>query len=1086
MLISLLLFSCGKVVVNPDALIQATSTNSQASVEDNSQNSSQSNQSNQNNQSSSLPDFDFTYQSYSFEMFPNYSVKGEMDQELQDNIHQVFYAIDSISKIIYIQKVNTSEASALFISDYDGTNKRRLSTNFLSSSKIQNFSLTSDNSKIVYLVQNMEPSKAITELYVVNIDGTGNKKLSPDVSGTLQKDVYNYKISPDNSMVAFRMDYEIDNQADLYRVDIDGQNFTKLSQNPSISGRAVEEYFDFTPDSSKVLFVSDYLISGGHEIFSVNSTDASSLTKINPSAVNSSRSISAFKISSDSTRVIYTSSDNTLNPNDYFLHSALIDGSADNTLSSNGNVSSFEFHPTTNTKIIAVADQFVDNRLDLVEYDTTIFSSTNIGVSITDSNGDVSSFKISPMYDDSGNYHVVFSVDNVEDTKYELYGVNLTTKVVTKISKNITAGAFPLNYINVDGVKSFDITEDGQIVYLGDFVTSGIVEIISNNFTATNEATLMTASSTSLAPDSFKISSDEDQVVFTADLNTNFITELYSVPINGSSSHIKISANYPSYDKGGIGVYSANNTMAFYTSDVSTEPIFNLYGAEDETSESPTQINGTTFNDDFLDNITFFSDDDRVIFHGTNEDSGKSELYLTSSSLSNYEKLSPALPRYADVYNYKISPNNDGVIYTGGFISRWQYDLYYTPLTSPYTPVRLSSVSGGMDVNTSIFDFSTDGAKVAYLADQTIDGVDDLYVTDTSASSTTNATNFGISYPNADVKDFKWHPGGKLVFIADITDGDDELFSVNIDGTGTTKISDTIAGSRSGVSNFKISPDGNTIAYISRQDNDALELFSTNIDGSASITKLSPNIGTSYGASMVLDNFVFTSDSQRIVFLARNNLYFISLYSVKTDGTEQTLLNTNPLGITEYVSDFKLADDDETILYTITNLNSSTISLYKTHITDPNTYDRKINTTSSSNSKVNTLHYLFSKDNSKAIYIADHDENNVFELYSTSLTSVTAPTKLTSFSGSQYFSELPVAISDGYLLFKTDFAYPFESSKFYKMKDDGSETLSIDFNYDSSRRIGNFKLTSDESKVFLITSNDDSGKFKLEKATMNR
>ncbi|HEV2669915.1 MAG TPA: Ig-like domain-containing protein [Gemmatimonadales bacterium] len=103
--------------------------------------------------------------------------------------------------------------------------------------------------------------------------------------------------------------------------------------------------------------------------------------------------------------------------------------------------------------------------------------------------------------------------------------------------------------------------------------------------------------------------------------------------------------------------------------------------------------------------------------------------------------------------------------------------------------------------------FSPDGSRIAFVSQR--DGNPEIYVMNADGSGVTRVTND----PQADGRPVFSADGQSLVFHSSRTGGKQQIWSVNIDGTGLTQLTkDSV--------NFSpaLSPDGQTIAYVSLRD----------------------------------------------------------------------------------------------------------------------------------------------------------------------------------------------------------------------------------------------------------------------------
>ncbi len=86
----------------------------------------------------------------------------------------------------------------------------------------------------------------ISDLYVANVDGSGEHKLLPTTGFD-----YHARFTPDGRGIVFTSERNGDGQADIFRCDLDGSNMRPLAASP-----AVEDGAAMSPDGRTLAFVS--------------------------------------------------------------------------------------------------------------------------------------------------------------------------------------------------------------------------------------------------------------------------------------------------------------------------------------------------------------------------------------------------------------------------------------------------------------------------------------------------------------------------------------------------------------------------------------------------------------------------------------------------------------------------------------------------------------------------------------------------------------------------------------------------------------------------------------------------------------
>lgn len=297
-------------------------------------------------------------------------------------------------------------------------------------------------------------------------------------------------------------------------------------------------------------------------------------------------------------------------------------------------------------------------------------------------------------------------------------------------------------------------------------------------------------------------------------------------------------------------------------------------------------------------------------------------------------KLNSPLISGHSVNYLRSSPDGSRVLYLANQAANSTFELFSVPAAGGVAPTRLNGalVSGG-DVSPSGLQFSPDGSQVLYVADQSVDQVDELFIV-----------------PSAGGTPLKLN--GPLVFGGDVLSN-----SVRFD------------------------PNGNRVLYLADQDiNSVFELYSVPSSGGVPPTKLNVPLGP--GHSVSANGLQFSPDGSRILYHADQDVDEIfEIYSVPSGGGAPVKLN-GPLVAGGDVSDkgLQFSPDGSRILYLANQVTNSVDELFI--VPSSGGTPVKINGALANGGDVTDVGLQFSPDGSRVLYRADQDTDDAFEIYS--------------------------------------------------------------------------------------------------------
>jgi hypothetical protein len=453
----------------------------------------------------------------------------------------------------------------------------------------EKFQHTPDGTKVVYIAD--ESTNGDSELYVSDSDGTNKRKLQGVPSG---RDVKYFIISPDSLRVAFLMDINTSGMYDLFTINIDGTGLTQLNQGLNNAAHTVSRTFKFTPDSSKVVFVTNE-ITGVRNLFIANPVSPVNRTQLNTSGKAPVSSV--FEIAQNGSRVVYKESSDPAHPNIRSVQP-----------SSTGDI---QLNPNFTLPASGASD-----------------------------------FSISPT-----SSKVVYRANQDNDAIYELYAVNLDgTGSVNKINGSIVSGG------SVQPIQ-FKITSNGsKVVYIADQQTDEIFELYVSNIDGSNnlkingalENSTIGINKTETSVIDFKLTDDNLKAIFRTQTIIKDISPLPLLPpitvsdikyLNSAS----ITGTAQTLIAQKVGEYQTKLNRVVYASDFESSGIYSIYNGT--TKLNPPITTGVGFFDPAQASATlgtrqigFSFDGSRVVMVGSYQGT-QFDIFSVALDGTNFKKV---------------------------------------------------------------------------------------------------------------------------------------------------------------------------------------------------------------------------------------------------------------------------------------------------------------------------------------------------------------------------------------------------------------------------------------------------------------
>ncbi|HOU40268.1 MAG TPA: hypothetical protein PK829_03270, partial [Promineifilum sp.] len=395
----------------------------------------------------------------------------------------------------------------------------------------------------------------------------------------------------------------------------------------------------------------------------------------------------------------------------------------------------------------------------------------------------------------------------------------------------------------------------------------------------------------------YNISPDNARVVYIADQDTRNVIELYSAPLNGSAAAVKLNrplvAGGSLPDNSSSFQISPNSRRVVYRADGDTDEISELYSVPIDGSAAAVKLNGPLVAGGEVYQFAITPDGASVVFTADKNTGNVIELYRVPIDGSAAPvKLSGALVAGGGVFDFKLSPDSLFAVYRADASTNDVMELYSVLLDGSAMPVKLNGplAPGGEVAFGGTYVISPDNERVIYLADQDTNDVDELYSVPINGGLVVK-----LNPPLVPGGDVEWYPvpqispdSSRVVYAADQETNDVyETFSAPLAGGGmSVKLNGPLTGNYA--DDFAISPDSGRVVYRALQDSATqYELYSVPLAGGAPVKLNSPLGGTGQ-----VNDFTVSPDSSRVVYMASQDAASGSeLYRVPLAGGAASKVN---------------------------------------------------------------------------------------------------------------------------------------------------------------------------------------------------
>lgn len=415
------------------------------------------------------------------------------------------------------------------------------------------------------------------------------------------------------------------------------------------------------------------------------------------------------------------------------------------------------------------------------------------------------------------------------DGDWQIFSVPILGGTVVQLNPPLVNGGnvYPNDW-------EYEISPDStRVVYVADQDTDEVLElysvpIIGGTVTKLNGPIIAGGdiSRTSSSAYWFDISSNSQRVVYSADQEVDNDFELYSVPIGGGTA-IKLNSPLATSTISGDVI---GDVHTYQISINGTEVIYIAYLEGDDgielhrvpiTGGTTASFEGTpTFLGSLDLRLSLSEDGSRVVYHPR-----KDQLF--SVPLSGETSIQLNNPILGDVIDFAITPDSEYVVYTASRSESYEFirELFSVPIAGG-SSLRLHEPFGPGGTVFSFWEISPDSTHVVFVAEP--ENSDSKGVYSASISQGT-AVNIGTSASFFPSYHFAISPNSERVaYVAEITNGIEELFRTPIAGGESVKLNPPPANSLADVydKSFEFSPNSACVVFIFTTGASGQELYS--------------------------------------------------------------------------------------------------------------------------------------------------------------------------------------------------------------------------------------------------------------------
>jgi len=517
-------------------------------------------------------------------------------------------------------------------------------------------------------------------------------------------------------------------------------------------------------------------------------------------------------------------------------------------------------------------------------------------------------------------------------------------------------------------------------------------------------------------PTSLLLTGDGSRIVYEADAETDERFELYSVPVDGSAPAVRISS---ASDRDlFLAGQSGSAARVIYTAEEDTDTQ-GLFSVPIDGSRAPVRLSGPMAAGGGVVAAVVSEDGQRVVYSADQDVAGRYELFsapidggapairLNSAFApggSLFEEYGFAL--LDELVVYQADQEVDGLFglfavpieggpvrglapgpvadFTAGdkhaFFRDERHELFSVSTAGDSRPVRLHELPTSTVGDVEGFDLSPDGSRVAYRAAQEPAEAVELYSTDSSGKGGPVQLHPDL-LPGRRVSHQRFTPdGSRLVFVADLeTPGAFELFSVRPDGMEQPVRLGALKPLGLTEAPFLIGPDGVHVLFPGASTE--RPLFSVRVDGTTPPVRLG-------STQLPIERGVRISQDGLLVAFLDQGQDHAQLFTVPTDGSTPAVRVS--LESQRVQEDFVLTPDGRFALFVVRPGRS------RLWVAPADGSSVPLPLSPGLQADGSITAFAVDAASTRAVYLADQERDEVFELYSVPLDASAPAVKLSA------------------------------------------------------------------------------------------